>query len=91
MASQQEREVPADRNIHIAPGTMLNLSGNEDDESWIAAEPIDAIVVEGWPTANGTPIRIPEMADTVLYLHRPERAGVSAASSSGQSTADRRR
>jgi hypothetical protein len=63
----------SEREIIIRSGTMINLSGHEDDSYEILTQDVEAIIL-GPAVNNALPIRIPVLdEDRTYYLHQPEK------------------
>ncbi len=60
--------------IMVPAGTMINLSGHEDDSYEILQKNVEAHVL-GPAVNNALPVRIPELdSDRTYFLHQPEKA-----------------
>jgi len=60
-----------DKTITLSPGTMLNLSGHEDDDYYVVKRRVQAEVV-GPKTENGLPLKVPGLGNQIVFLHLPE-------------------
>jgi hypothetical protein len=69
-----ESEAPLKKGIVVIPaGTMINLSGHEDDAYEILTEEVQAEILG--PVANqALPIKISKLdPDRTYFLHQPEK------------------
>ena len=68
-----DKEIIGKKTIMVPTDGMINLSNHEDDDFFIAKEPLEAIIIDD-TDASSIQVIIPKIdRNRIFYIHKPEK------------------